>query len=56
MTKLTLLVVVATMAAACGSDTSAKPQPSKAASLDAARAEFNAHKTEPRFLTLLSAT
>jgi hypothetical protein len=49
------------LASACSSELDAKP-PARAmlvdltASLDAFRAEFNAHKAEPRFVTLLSAT
>ena len=60
MTKT--LLVVAMLVAACNADSNAKAQPKATtlpdltASLDAVRAEFNAHKTEPRFLTLLSAT
>lgn len=60
MTKVLLLSVLAF--AACNGDSNAKPRPAPAtlpnltASLDAVRSEFNAHKAEPRFLTLLSAT
>jgi hypothetical protein len=60
MTKT--LLVVAMLVAACNADSNTKAQPKATtlpdltASLDAVRAEFNAHKAEPRFLTLLSAT
>jgi hypothetical protein len=60
MPKTVLLLALAM--AACNSDSNAKPQlaqrtlPDLTASLDAMRVEFNAHKSEPRFVTLLSAT
>jgi hypothetical protein len=57
-TKALLLLALAV--AACRSDADAKPTTATLAdlskSLDAVRAEFNAHKSEPRFVTLLSAT
>jgi hypothetical protein len=56
-----VLALVALAATACKNDTDAKPQPAAALpdlsqSLDAVRADFNAHKGEARFLTLLSPT
>lgn len=62
MTKMIAVLALAVAALGCNSESSAKPQPSKAslpdlsASLDAARTEFNAHKQEARFLTLLAPT
>jgi hypothetical protein len=48
------------LAVACNSDSKAKPEPAAledlGSSLDSVRAEFNAHASEPRFVTLLSAT
>jgi hypothetical protein len=43
---------------ACKSEPTAPPQPLPAIdpALDAVRSEFNAHASEPRFVTLLSAT
>lgn len=58
----TLVLALAAVAAACNSDSAAKPTPATASltdtskSLDAVRTEFNAHKQEARFLTLLSPT
>ena len=58
--KAILLLALAVVA--CKSDSEAKPEPATASladlteSLDAARTEFNAHKGEARFLTLLSPT
>ncbi len=54
------LLLLALAAVACKSESATK-QPSIAltdltTSVDAIRAEFNAHKTEARFVTLLSAT
>jgi hypothetical protein len=56
------LLLVALAVVACKSDPAGPPKPATASltdlttSLDAVRAEFNAHETEPRFVTLLSAT
>jgi len=58
-----LAVLALSLLAAC-KDAATKPAassgsaalPDLTASLDAVRAEFNAHVAEPRFLTLLSAT
>jgi hypothetical protein len=59
MNKLVLISALA-LAAACNSNSRAKPEPPAlpelTRSLDPVRAEFNAHASEPRFLTLLSAT
>jgi hypothetical protein len=52
MTKALSIVLAVT--AACRSDTVALPD--LGASLDAVRADFNAHRGEARFLTLLSPT
>ena len=58
--KALLLFALAVLA--CRSDSEAKPKPTTASladltkSLDAVRTEFNAHKGEARFLTLLSPT
>jgi hypothetical protein len=52
-------IALAVIAAACHSDANAVSQPvlsDLSTSLDAVRAEFNAHASEPRFVTLLSAT
>lgn len=62
MTKMIAVLALVVAAFGGNSESSAKPQPSKAslpdlsASLDAARTEFNAHKQEARFLTLLAPT
>jgi hypothetical protein len=62
MTKVIMALALAVAALGCNSESSAKPQASKASlldlsvSLDAARTEFNAHKQEARFLTLLAPT
>jgi hypothetical protein len=59
MKKALLLLALALVA--CKSRSDASSQAPKAAltdltkSLDAVRADFNAHKSEPRFVTLLSA-
>lgn len=53
------LLLVALAVVACKSDPHVTPTPALTdltASLDAVRAEFNAHDSEPRFVTLLSAT
>jgi hypothetical protein len=60
MTK-TALLLLSFAASACKPDPDAKPQPvaslpALTTSLDAVRADFNAHKGEARFLTLLSPT
>ena len=62
MTK-TLCFLALALVAACKGDSKTKSiAPSRSTltdltgSLDALRAEFNAHEAEPRFLTLLSAT
>lgn len=65
MTRLLALLVLATLVA-CSSDPSSSPASAPAApappvaqadltaSLDALKADFNAHRGEARFLTLLS--
>ena len=61
MSKTALLLLALTFVA-CKSDSDVTLQASNASltdltsSLDAVRIDFNAHKTEPRFVTLLSAT
>jgi hypothetical protein len=56
------LVLLALAVVACKPDSDAKQKPATASltdlttSLDAVRTEFNAHKGEARFLTLLSPT
>jgi hypothetical protein len=61
MTK-TALLLLALAGTACKPDSDARSQqaaaalPDLAKSLDAVRADFNAHKGEARFITLLSPT
>ena len=58
----TLLLLTALVVGACNADSAAKPAKDDVAlvdlstSLDAVRTEFNAHKQEARFLTLLAPT
>jgi hypothetical protein len=61
MKTLLLSLVLALAAAACNSSSSGSPEPKLpltdlSNSLDAVRAEFNAHEHEPRFLTLVAPT
>lgn len=62
MTKMIAVLALAVAALGCNSESNAQPQASKpslpdlSVSLDAARTEFNAHKQEARFLTLLAPT
>jgi hypothetical protein len=57
MLKALVLVSLAIAACKSGSDArTAEALTDLTASLDAVRAEFNAHASEPRFVTLLSAT
>jgi hypothetical protein len=50
--------LVLALATACSGGSTAKPAVlvDLSASLDAVRADFNAHAAEPRFIALLSAT
>ena len=58
--ELAVIAAIALAAAACHGESKAPPAsaelPDLGASLDAVRSEFNAHASEPRFVTLLSAT
>jgi len=59
MNKLALALVLSAVVAGCKSEASPPAGPGLAdlsGSLDAVRSEFNAHKQEARFLTLLSPT
>ena len=56
---MTKAVLLALALVACKSEPTAKPATALVdltSSLDAIRADFNAHASEPRFVTLLSAT
>jgi len=52
----TAVLLVALAAVACKSEPDANSLADLTKSLDGVRAEFNAHESEPRFVTLLSAT
>ncbi len=55
--KLQTVSLMVLAGVACKSEPATAPQPlQQLASLDAIKAEFNAHAGEPRFVTLLSAT
>ena len=62
MAKMIAVLALTVAAFGCNSESGAKPQASKASlpdlsiSLDAARTEFNVHKQDARFLTLLAPT
>ena len=58
MKSLALMTAAVAMLAACSSERheTAAALPDLSGSLDAVRAEFNAHKQEARFLTLLAPT
>ena len=58
MKALALVIAAVATLAACGNERhdTAAALPDLSGSLDAARTEFNAHKHEARFLTLLAPT